>query len=97
MASSICDWIGKEGRNNLGSLNMVRKRYGLEVRQVTYSKREFHFHNDNRQLNNQFASFPVLLQKPNLTAHLLADNCCPHSSEHSGNGEYDQRREEEVA
>ena len=39
----------------------------------------------------------MLLQKPNLRAHFLEDNYCPHSSEHSGNGGYDLRTEEEVA
>ena len=59
---------------------MVRKKYGLEVSQVRCPKREYHFTSNfhNRQLNNQFASFAVLLQKPNQTAHFLADNCCPH-------------------
>ena len=35
-------------------------------------------HTNIRQFNNEFASFPVLLQNLNQTAHLLADNCCPH-------------------
>ena len=61
---------------------MLRKMYVLEVRQVTYAKLEYHstsnFHNNNRQLNIQFASFPMLLQSLNQTTLLLADNCCPH-------------------
>ena len=56
--------------------------HATKVGQVTYAKREYqstnNFHNSDRQLNNHFASFPVLLQKPNQTGHLLADNCCPH-------------------
>ena len=54
----------KEKDNKKMAGYMVRKRYGLEVRQVTCPKRECHFHNKNKHLTNQFASFPVLLQNP---------------------------------
>ena len=61
---------------------MVMKRYGVEVRYGTNAKSEYdptnNSHNSNRQLNNQFASFPVLLQNLHQTVQLLADNCCPH-------------------
>ena len=39
----------------------------------------------------------MLLQNPNQTAHLLADNCCSHIYEQTGYEGYGQRREEEVA
>ena len=73
---------------------MVRKRYGIEVRQVRCPKGSIivPVTSINRQFNNQFASFPVLLQKPNQTAHFLVDNCCPPGQWTNG-----QRRGEEVA
>ena len=50
----IHDWMGKKGRNDIESLNMVIERYGLEVRQVICVKREYHstsnFHTNISQL-----------------------------------------------
>ena len=79
---------------------MVKKRYGVGVRQVTHAKRKYYStnnsHNSDGHLNNQFAIFPVLLQSPNQTSHLLADSCCQSVSRVGYDG-YGERRGEEVA
>ena len=80
-ASYIYDLMGKKGRNDLESLTWSGKWYGVEVRQATYAKREYHSTITYIIVIDSSITNLLVFQcchNPIQKAHLLADNCCPH-------------------
>ena len=82
--------MGEEGRNDLGSLTWCEKVW-VRGKTVHMCHREYHFtsnfHTYIRQLNYQYASFPVLLQNPNETAHTTAVHVFSEQVAFEGNGQ----------